>query len=170
MPSIITQTQDMEPDQQFHSWVDNQTQDMEPEQPFESAVFDYAVDTEEEGEDTSMQELDIQQKMDIQPLEAWEPVENGTNKKKLVQITLHGARVRLLPTKVKVRRHLRQKKEKPNKKWTPTLTPKKKRTSQVKSARPGGPVNDPDLKETVKLLQQLKFENSMELRERFFLK
>ncbi len=26
------------------------------------------------------------------------------------------------------------------------------------------------LKETVKLLQQLKFENSMELRERFFLK
>ena len=166
MPSIITQTQDMEPadqepDQPFDSWMDNQTQDMEPDQPFESAVFDSAVDTEED--DTSMQ-------MDVQLLEAREPIKNGTNMKPLVQITLYGARVRLLPTKVKVRSHLRQKKEKPNKKWTPTLTPKKKRTSQVKSAKPGGPLNDPDLKETVKLLQQLKFENSMELRERFFLK
>ena len=59
MPSIITQTQDMEPGQQFDSWVDNQTQAMEPEQPLDSAVLDNAVDTEEEEEDTSMQELDI---------------------------------------------------------------------------------------------------------------
>ena len=49
----------MEPGQQFDSWVDNQTQAMEPEQPLDSAVLDNAVDTEEEEEDTSMQELDI---------------------------------------------------------------------------------------------------------------
>jgi hypothetical protein len=139
---------------------------MEPVQPFDSSK-----DMEPEEDDRSMQEMDVQE------MENWEPFKHGTNRKQLVQITLYGAHATLLPAKVKVRSHLRHKKEIPKKKRTPTLTPKKigraptmrsRKTKSSKSLKLVIPVKDPDLEETVKLLQKMKFNNSMELRDRFF--
>jgi hypothetical protein len=166
MPSVITQTQDMED-------VITQTKDMEHDHEPHNQQIDYSVSTE----DSCIEEMDMEE------IKTWEPVDHqqGTNGKNLVQRTLYGARARLLPTKIKVRSHLRQnkrdkpekkekpkKKDKPKKKGTPHKKPCSRKTKLTGICEI--PVKDPDFEETVKMLQQLKFNDSMELRERFFSK
>jgi hypothetical protein len=105
--------------------------------------------------------------------------------KKLVQMTLFGTVVKKLAlkaVKVKVRSHLRRKSEAASVKRKEKVQVKvkgvekkvaqrkKQRKKIMESHKEPNPtvVNDPGLSDTVQLMEQMKFDDMMELRDRLF--
>jgi hypothetical protein len=172
MPTIITQTQNDDVMEELNVSTMEKTVDGMIYETLDASEGDFQMNsTMNKTRNDSNKKGTMNKDDDVDASNHWRlGLDNelvaGTAKR-LVQITLFGDIADTRSKKVVVRSHLREKKEMKK-------TVHKKKTGRKQAKRPKTlattTINDPNLDETLSLMEQLRFDNTMELRERVFAK